>query len=112
VVNVNVPNLSLEDINGWRHATVAATPPRALASATLEPISGKEGCYAIKMAYGDPIIAPSDTDSGAIERDEVAITYVSRLRPEPRDDLAAVDEALHRLLPMTDRSAQQRVGRG
>jgi 5'-nucleotidase len=110
VVNVNVPNLPMTEIKGWRHATVAATPPRALTSATLEPISGKEGCYAIKMAYGDPIIAPSDTDSGSIERDEVAITYLSRLHPEPRDDLSAVDEALHRLLTTPERT-EQRVGR-
>ena len=98
VVNINVPNLELEDIEGWRHAEVAATPPRALTSATLEPVTGKEGCYAVRMEFGDPIIAPPDTDSGAIERDEVAVTYLSRLQPEPRDDLTGVDHALESLL--------------
>jgi 5'-nucleotidase len=107
VVNVNVPNLPLEEIKGWRHATVAATPPRALTSARLEPISGKEGCYSIKMEYGDPIIAPSETDSGAIERDEVAVTYLSRLHSEARDDLGALDEALYRLLPAAERAEQE-----
>ena len=59
------------------------------------------------MEYGDPIIAPSDTDSGAIERDEVAITYLSRLQPEPRDDLARVDNALADLLGSSDRAGQR-----
>ncbi len=63
------------------------------------------------MEYGDPIIAPSETDSGAIERDEVAITYLSRLQPEPRDDLGGVDQALAALLGDGDRAAEQPVGR-
>lgn len=102
VVNINVPNLPLEDIQGWRHATVGSTPPRAIAAATLEPVKGKDGLFNIRMEYGDPILAPSDTDSGAIERDEVAITYISRLIAEPRDDLAAIDQALDVLLRDTD----------
>jgi 5'-nucleotidase len=110
VVNINVPNLALDEISGWRHAVVAATPPRALSSAWLEPITGKEGCYAIRMEYGEPIIAPPETDSGAIERDEVAITYISRLHPEPREDLATLDKALDSLLRATDRTGQRSVG--
>ena len=111
VVNVNVPNLALDEIRGWRHATVAATPPRAITSARLDPIKGTEGCYAIRMEYGDPILAPSDTDSGAIERDEVAITYLSRLLPEPRDDLAGIDNALSKLLGGVDRAGQRSASR-
>jgi 5'-nucleotidase len=110
VVNINVPNLPLDEISGWRHAVVAATPPRALSAAWLEPITGKEGCYAIRMQYGEPIIAPSETDSGAVERDEVAITYISRLHPEPREDLAMFDKALDSLLGATDRTGQRSVG--
>jgi 5'/3'-nucleotidase len=110
VVNINVPNLPLDEISGWRHAVVAATPPRALSAAWLEPITGKEGCYAIRMQYGEPIIAPSETDSGAVERDEVAITYISRLHPEPREDLAMFDKALDSLLGATDRTGQRSLG--
>jgi 5'-nucleotidase len=110
VVNVNVPNLPLDEIVGWRNAVVAATPPRALASARLEPIKGKEGCYAIRMEYGEPIIAPPETDSGAIERDEVAITYLSRLHPEPREDLEHLDNALDSLLSGTDSAGRRSVG--
>jgi 5'-nucleotidase len=110
VVNLNVPNLPLDEIKGWRHATVAPTPPRALTSARLEPIKGKEGCYSIRMEYGDPILAAPETDSGAIERDEVAITYVSRLLSEPRQDLAELDTALDSLLRVADRAGHRSVG--
>ena len=102
VVNINVPNLALEEISGWRHAEIAATPPRAITAARLEAIQGTENCFAVRMEYGDPILAPSTSDSGAIERDEVSITYLSRLHPEPRDDLGGVDTALGALLGMNE----------
>ena len=40
VVNINVPNLALEEISGWRHAEVAATPPRAIVVGVARPDSG------------------------------------------------------------------------
>jgi 5'-nucleotidase len=98
VVNINVPNLPIEEIKGWRHATVGATPPRALASAHLDPIHGQEGCFSIRMELGDTIVAPPETDSGAIERDEVTVTYLSRLHAIPQPELAAVDRVLDGLL--------------
>jgi 5'-nucleotidase len=98
VVNINVPNLPLEKMSGWRHASIGSAPPRAVGSATLEPLGGTEGCFAVRMEWGDIIDSPADTDSGAIERDEVTITYISRLQPEDRPDLGAVDIALDGLL--------------
>ena len=98
VANINVPNLPIEDIKGWRHATVGAAPPRALASARLDPIHGQEGCFTIRMEVGDTVVSPPETDSGAIERDEVTFTFLSRLHPEPQPGLGTVDEALDNLL--------------
>lgn len=98
VVNINVPNLPIEEITKWRHATVGAAPPRALASARLDPIQGQEGAYYIRMEMGDPILSPPETDSGAIERDEVTVTYLSRLHPEPQPALSSIDHALDDLL--------------
>ena len=98
VVNINVPNLPVEEIKGWRHATVGARPPRAVSSARLDPIQGQEGCFTIRMEMGDTIVAPEDTDSGAIERDEVTVTYLSRLHPVPQPALGGVDDALNGLL--------------
>lgn len=98
VVNINVPNLPLEKISGWRHASIGSAPPRAVGSAALEPIGGTESCFSVRMEWGDIIDSPADTDSGAIERDEVTITYISRLQPESRPDLAPVDSDLDALL--------------
>lgn len=98
VANINVPNLPIDEIAGWRHATVGAAPPRAIATARLDPIKGQEGSFAIRMEMGDTIVSPPDTDSGAIERDEVTITYLSRLHAEPQPGLGGVDQALDNLL--------------
>lgn len=98
VVNINVPNLPMREIKRWRHATVGEAPPRAIASARLVPIKGQEGCFAIRMEMGDTIVSPPETDSGAIERDEVTLTYISRLHPEPQPGLDSVDQALDNLL--------------
>ncbi|CAN5782274.1 hypothetical protein BH18ACT2_BH18ACT2_18360 [soil metagenome] len=105
VVNVNVPNLPIEDLRRWRHAQIGLLPPRAVVEATMEPIEGREGVFAIRFGWGDAVELPPETDGGAIERDEVTISYVSRLVAEARPDLAAVDSELHELLaePSTPR---------
>lgn len=108
VVNVNVPNLTLDEIRGWRLAEVGAAPPQEITSAYLDPIKGTEGCYAIRMEYGESMPAPPETDTGAIERDEVTVTYLGRLQHEPRPDLECLDDALDALLgtmPAERRSA-------
>jgi 5'-nucleotidase len=98
VVNVNVPNLPLDQIKGWRHASIGRLPPRAISRASLEPVSGRDGVFAVRMEWGDAIELPPDTDGGAIERDEVTVSYLSRLVAEPRSDLPGVDDALDGLL--------------
>ena len=94
VVNVNVPNLPVEQLGRWRHAEIGLVPPRAVVSADLEPIGGREGVFGVRMEWGDAVELPPETDTGAIQRDEIAISYLSRLRAERRDDLDAIDRAL------------------
>jgi 5'-nucleotidase len=98
VVNVNVPNLPLRRIDNWCHATIGQLPPRAISRGRLEPVAGRDGVFAVRMEWGDAIQLPSDTDGGAIERDEVTISYLSRIVAEPRPDLAGVDAAMDDLL--------------
>ncbi len=98
VVNVNVPNLPIDRLRGWRHAEIGLLPPRAVVRGRLDPIAGREGVFRVHMEWGDAVELPADTDGGAIERDEVTVTYVSRLLAEPRPELAAVDRALDDLL--------------
>lgn len=76
VINVNVPNLPVAGIKGWRYAMVGSAPPRAVASAHLVPVSGTEDCFAVRMEWGDQVEAPPDTDTGAIERDEVTVSFL------------------------------------
>ena len=101
VVNINVPNLDIGAVKGWRYAVVGSAPPRAVASARLEAVSGTEDCFSVKMAWGDQIEAPPETDSGAIERDEVTISFLSRLEHTPRPDMTGIDAALDALVGST-----------
>jgi 5'-nucleotidase len=79
VLNVNVPNLELDEIQGWRRATVGTVPPRAMSSARMEPKEGHDGTFNVHMTWGDPVELPIETDGGAVEAGEVAVTYLSRL---------------------------------
>ena len=101
VVNVNVPNVAFDELVGWRHAAVAMLPPRTVASGRLHPIDGREGAFSVEMVWGDAVELPAHTDSGAVERGVVAVSYLSRLEHEERSDLAAVAERLDRLLGPT-----------
>ena len=90
VVNVNVPDLPLDELKGWRRAEVATLPPRALAHADLEPKLGHEGTFYVRMGWGEPLELPEHTDTGSVERGYVAVTYLSRLADDPDADLPAL----------------------
>jgi 5'-nucleotidase len=99
VVNLNVPNLELPDIHGWRHAGVGTTPPRAMASAVLEPREGHEDAFTVRMSWGDAIDLPDHTDGGSVERGYVSVSYLSRLESVERDDLGAAEATLTGVVP-------------
>jgi 5'-nucleotidase len=96
VVNVNVPNLALDQLRGWRRTEVALLPPRTLASAELTPMVGHEGAFEVQMHWGDPVELPVESDSGAVEAGYVAVTALSRILDDPTVDLSAVTAALDR----------------
>lgn len=79
VLNVNVPNVRVDEIAGWRRTAIAALPPRALAEARLVPRPGHDGVFDVQMDWGDPQVLPDDTDSGAVEAGYVSITALSRI---------------------------------
>lgn len=99
VVNLNVPNCSLDEIDGWRHAEVGTTPPRSVASVTLVPKEGYEHTFTVQMTWGDPVELPPETDGGIVERNAVAVSYLTRIDHDRRGDLGPVDQALEGLLP-------------
>ena len=87
VLNVNVPNLPLDQIKGWRYSEVGTTVPRSMQSAVLEPRPGHDGSYWVKMSYGESVTLPVEEDGGAVAAGYVALTWLSRFRHEIADGL-------------------------
>lgn len=98
VVNINVPNVPIEEFGTWQHARVGQRPPRSVAEAELHPIPGHEDAFRIEMGWGDPEPLEPGTDGSIIERNDVAITYLTRFDHHDRDDLGGVSRALDALL--------------
>ena len=96
VLNLNVPNLPLEEIKGWRWTSVGHGPPRSMSKAIMEPKVGYEGTYTVRFSWTDEDPQPSDTDTGAIQDDSVSVSWLSRITAL---DLSTpgVDSALDRL---------------
>jgi 5'-nucleotidase len=98
VVNINVPDAPLAEFGTWHYAKVGNQPPRSMAKATLKPIVGHEDAYTVQMGWGDVLELAPETDGGIIERNDVAISYLSRLQHEDRDDLGSIAKTLDELL--------------
>jgi 5'-nucleotidase len=98
VLNVNVPNLPIEEIVGWRYTEIGAVPPRAVAVARLEPRPGHTGAFRAAMEWGERIELPEHLDAGAVGRGYVTLSWLSRIVHEPRSD-HNVDAALSGLVP-------------
>ena len=98
VVNINVPNLEVADIKGWRHGRVGLEPPRRVSSAVLEPMIGHDNAYSVSMQWGDALSLPPDSDGGLVEDGYVSVTYLTRLADEMRTDLDPAQAGLDRLI--------------
>jgi 5'-nucleotidase len=98
VANVNVPNVELEEIEGWTTTKVGLHPPRAMASTVLVPRDDSPDEFDVKVEWGDRLDLPIETDGGAVEANRVSVSYLTRLEAEPRDDMAAAEAALEHLL--------------
>jgi 5'-nucleotidase len=96
VVNLNVPNRELDQIAGWELTEVGLHPPRAMAAARLVA-TGDSDRFDVDITWGDPIELPPHTDGGAIERDLITVSYLSRLHHEPRLDMTGPEAELDAL---------------
>lgn len=94
VLNLNVPNLPLDQLKGWRRTEVGVLPPRTMASAVLEPKLGHEGSFLVKMSWGDPVPLPAHSDGGAVMQDEVSVTWLSRITAHEPGGVDACEGAL------------------
>jgi 5'-nucleotidase len=98
LANLNVPNVPIDQIKGWRHAEVGKEPPRRMTTAVLERKQGQNDVFNVSMSWGDAEDLPDHTDGGIVENCEVAITYLSRMDATKRDDLEQAERGLSRLL--------------
>jgi len=98
VVNINVPNVELSEIKGWKHADVGVAPNRTMATAELIPIEGHTDAFDVKMSWGAAEATPKGTDTALIEDGYVTVTNLGRLMPEPRNDLGSAESGLSEFL--------------
>lgn len=79
VLNINVPNLELGEIKGWKRTEVGVQPPRSVATAVLEPRPGHQDAFRVKMNWGEAVPLPEHTDGGAVMAGWVSLGWLSKL---------------------------------
>lgn len=100
VLNLNVPNVGLDEIKGWRHTTLGA-PPAAVtgAKARLHPREGHEKSFHLTLEWGQGHEFAEHTDAGAVRAGWVSVTWLGAIgeaeNPAPPLDLV-LDEHLTR----------------
>ncbi|MEM7338387.1 MAG: 5'/3'-nucleotidase SurE [Actinomycetota bacterium] len=97
VLNINVPNLPVAEMKGWRWTEVGEGPPRAMSKAVLEPKLGHQGSYRVKLEWGDELELPPHTDTGTVMDDRISLTWLSRITAMDFNT-PAVDTAMNRML--------------
>lgn len=95
LVNLNVPNLALDEIEGWRRTSIGRVPPRVIAEARLDPVEGRSGTFKVVMEWGDAVSLPEDTDGGAVERNRVSLTLLGHLTDVDTPHDRAVEDAAY-----------------
>ncbi|HET9690029.1 MAG TPA: 5'/3'-nucleotidase SurE [Acidimicrobiales bacterium] len=96
-VNVNVPNVGLDELAGWRRTTLAPAPSRGVGRAELVPVPGRTGSYTVVMQWADASDLPADSDGGAVARGLVSVSLLTHIGADPESPLPGGD-ALDRLL--------------
>ncbi|GAC1591391.1 MAG: hypothetical protein NVS3B21_09890 [Acidimicrobiales bacterium] len=94
VVNVNVPNVSVEELEGWRFTQVGRVPPRTLNEVVLVPKLGHEGAFHVRMVWGDTVVLPPETDGGAVERNQIAVSFLTPITAEPAPASSRIGDVL------------------
>lgn len=100
IINVNVPDVPLEELRGWRRGAIATAIGRGVTTANVTPKPGVDGRFEVEFVWGErtPELLPEGSDSRAVEDGYAAISWLSRISDDQRDDTDAVDAALDALL--------------
>jgi 5'-nucleotidase len=88
-VNLNVGNVELHELKGWKRRPVASPPLVRSTTASLEPLADNPDRFAVKFAWSKPTErAPGpDSDTQAVADGYVAVNYLNHLG----DDAAVGD---------------------
>jgi 5'-nucleotidase len=96
-LNINVPNVGVDELRGWRRTELAHPAGRVGTEMALHPKPGHENVFTVSMDWGEPADLPEHTDVGALQRGFVSLTWVSRfLSVDPGEDHPA-EVAVERL---------------
>ena len=80
VVNLNVPNLPIDEIKGWRWTQVGTTPPWAMTDAKLIPRDdGPPGTYRMETQWGQANEQPPDSDTATVNEGMISLSVLSRI---------------------------------
>ncbi|MFV2038730.1 MAG: 5'/3'-nucleotidase SurE [Acidimicrobiales bacterium] len=97
-LNINVPNLDLSDILGWKRTEIGALPTRSMTTVDVEPKQGHEGSYYLKINWGSMQDYPPETDVGAVIEGYVATTWLSTVHATEFAGSHGAENAIARFL--------------
>ncbi|MFV0525265.1 MAG: 5'/3'-nucleotidase SurE [Acidimicrobiales bacterium] len=92
LLNLNVPNLPIDQLAEWRWTEVARFPTRAMSKATLVPKTGHNRAFTVEMEWGDQLPQPEGTDTQAMVDEVISASWLGRIEAADRDT-KAIDAA-------------------
>ncbi len=94
-LNINVPNLNLTELRGWRQTSIGERPTRALTTVDVVPKEGHEQAFYLNLDWGPAEHSfPEDTDVGAVEAGYVSTTWLSKVEPVAFDGTERAEQAI------------------
>jgi broad specificity polyphosphatase/5'/3'-nucleotidase SurE len=95
VLNINVPNLEVSEMNGWKETTVGTDLIRQMTEVDIEPKIGYEDSFHLKLKWGERIPPSSiNDDVGAVANGYVSISWLSRLMSQAPPAESSVENRL------------------
>lgn len=97
VLNINVPDLPVDQLGRWEWTEVGQVPPRAMSEATLSPKLGHTDRFHVDLSYGDATDQPIGTDTAAMQDGHVSLTWLSKISATGQAS-PSVDTAINGLI--------------
>ena len=99
VVNLNVPNLEISEMNGWKFTELGEEPPRGISKIELQRVPTDPDAYTVDMTWADAPLKelPTMSDTGAILHDFISVSYLSRIKAIASPDSSSMPHALNSL---------------